>query len=67
MPSTLYARFERPASELRTLDSVVFERVAPSAPAVARQIEAHYNFAAATGRRLRDIPFVPERVKAVLS
>ena len=42
LPSTLDAPFERPASKLRTLDSVVFERVAPSAPAVAKQIEARY-------------------------
>jgi len=42
LPSTLDAPFEHPGSELRTLDSVVYERVAPSAPAVARQIEARY-------------------------
>jgi len=43
LPSTLLdAPFERPGSEMRTLDSVVYEKVAPSAPAVARRIEARY-------------------------
>ena len=42
LPSTLDAPFERAGSELRALDSVVYERVAPGAPAVTRQIEARY-------------------------
>jgi nicotinate dehydrogenase subunit B len=42
LPSMLDAPFERPGSELRPLDSVVYERASPSAPAIARQIEARY-------------------------
>ena len=41
LPSTLDAPFERPESD-GLLHSVVYERVAPGAPAVARQIEARY-------------------------
>ena len=42
LPSTLDAPFERPGSELRTLDSVVYERGTPGTSAAARQIEARY-------------------------
>ena len=42
LPSTLDAPFEHSMSEVRTLDSVVYERAAPGAPVIARQIEARY-------------------------
>jgi CO/xanthine dehydrogenase Mo-binding subunit len=42
LPPTLLDAFDHPNPELRTQDSVVYEKTAPSAPIAVRQIEAQY-------------------------